>query len=307
MPLKHWISAGVLVALLGTSVVAWADEVIHPVQNVQYNAKLGELWIESRDYAAITPQQVEHRPRRKDIIFMLPNMSLQPTPQVVNVTEDPIVKNIRLEQRAIGGIPAVRVEVDLYTNSPYLPFTLTPASSGSRLVFTHTTAPNDGEATIELRGQQPGFDNQSLIVETADKSLSFKPTDADVQQAKPSPEPSSATGALPADSEEFSVIQDVYYDEGNVFVVSQSHPIHVKRSFVLKEPNRYVVDISPAVLESRTQHRAITQSNPNIVTVKAGQFDENTVRIVTQFANEVPSVDLSQWNSNKVLKLRVGP
>jgi hypothetical protein len=298
------LAATFCLTILGTA--GFAEPAPHSLHNIQYNPQTGELVIETQDQAPLEVKDTVYSPRRRQIVMFLPNTTLQPTPRVLPIQKDSLVKSIRLEQRALGGVPGVRVEVELYTNSPYLPYTVSQVSPGLKLVLSRGDTPStavlsavmENDTAIVLKGQSPTQDAKALTLNPAKDSLSFKSTDTDVKAADVT---NSIMGPVSANA--MSVISDIYYEDGSLTVVSQKTPITVKRSFVLGEPSRYVVDISPAALASKSLTRAIPQNNPNVLSFKAGQFDENTVRIVAQFVKSPTPVDITQWEGNKILKV----
>jgi hypothetical protein len=319
------LSGALLVSLSSSLSLAETRDRHVQVQNIQYDARTGELLIDNSDQVPLTPQNVTHNPRRKEIVFYIPDSTVQPTPQVVQVKDDPIVRSIELTQRALEGIPAARVTIKLYTNAPYMPFMLTPQAPGLKLSFSRGTNPNAGVYSNEvkqpavvstpvkppattvsprqgvvLQGQKPGTNSQALVIDPAKtNTMSFKASD------KPLQAPNIINSVIgPVSPDAYSIIEDIFYEDNSLTVVSSKYPITVQRSFLLSEPNRYVVDISPAVLGSRSLiNRAIPKVNPHISIVKAGQFDEKTVRIVVQFERSTMPVYLSQWEGNRVLKL----
>lgn len=281
----------------------WAEEKSHQIQSLQYDPQTGELFIQNQDKAIITPEKVSHNPRRREIVFFIPNTTLQPAPQTVDIQHDPVVKSIRLEQRALVGVPAVRVTVHLSTNASTLPFTMTPVVPGVKLAFSRAMQPQGASRTakviLDLRSKNP--------VLVTSKTLDM-PRITMAQAVEPAASKQGVIQSVvgPVSEDAYSVIQDVFYENDSLTVVSKKLPITVERSFVLTEPNRYVVDISPAVLVPRSKNRAVLENNPEILNFKTGQLDEDTVRIVVQFAKATQPVDISRWENNRILKLTFG-
>lgn len=283
----------VSLALLGSLVFplnGWAEPKLQAVENVRYTPQTGELLIDSLEKAPLATESVMHNARRKELVFFIPNATVQPTPKRVPVSNDSVVKGITLEQRALAGTPAVRVQIDLYTNSPYFPFSLMSQAPGLKLMVSHKDSP-----VTTLTNKE----SQAVVAKATPSNAQPSATKASSQPAKNT----VMTLVGPVSPAEYSIIQDVFYENNSLLVVSQKTPIAIKRSFLLSEPNRYVVDLSPAVLQTRSQMRAIPQNNPHILSFRAGQLDEKTVRIVVQFTHQPFPVDLSQWEENKVLKL----
>jgi hypothetical protein len=270
-----------------------AEPTVQAVENVRYTPQTGELLIDGHEKRPFTTQDVTHNARRKELAFFIPNATVQPTPKQVPVSNDPVIKGITLEQRALAGVPAVRVRINLYTSSPYVPFSLISQAPGLKMTVSHKDSPSKTATTAPSTDVKPA----AQPVNTQTPKVTQAPTQPD------SGKNTVMTLVGPVSPADYSIIQDVFYENNSLLVVSQKTPIAIKRSFLLTEPNRYVVDLSPAVLQTRSQMRAIPQSNPNILSFRASQLDEKTVRIVVQFANQSFPVDLSQWEGNKVLKL----
>lgn len=290
--------------------MAQAEERLIPILKAQYDVKNAELRINSHEQVLLTSSNPTHHARRKEIVFFIPNSTLQPTPQKIRVERDPIVKSIELVQRALEGVPAVRVQVNLYTNAPYLPFVITSDNPGLKLTFSREANPDAAFASNQSIGQSKP---EAVLKEQKQNpviGLTANPSTS-IQNSQPSALGSAPANRDKADSilglvspEAFSVISDIFYEDNSLTVVSQKHPIAIKRSFLLQDPNRYVVDISPAVLISRSlMNRAVAEANPDIFHIRAGQFDEETVRIVIQFADRIMPVHISQWEGDRVLRL----
>jgi hypothetical protein len=295
---------------------AWSDTPSKLIKQIQYDSLNGELLIENTTQAPFEPSKLSHNTRLRQVSFLLPNTTLQPTPLTLPIQDDPIVKSITLNQRAIEGIPAVKVDVDLYSTAPTIPISTEADTKGLKIVFLRAKNPRvffaGAVQSPSLQAEANGVSSSEKSADTdaipLRSSASQPPsrTAEDPRNATPSTHSSSDTvdSVLgPVSNSLLSVIHDIYFDENTLTLVSAKTPISVKKSFTLSEPDRYVVDISPAVLASKSLMRAIPQNNPNIQSCKAGQFDESTVRVVVQFANKLTPVDMRTEADNRVLQL----
>jgi N-acetylmuramoyl-L-alanine amidase len=83
-----------------------------------------------------------------------------------------------------------------------------------------------------------------------------------------------------------NILQPVTYDNGSFyFTLRDNRPLTIKRQFTLSNPNRLVIDIQNTVLmDVRMTDPLIVQSK-DIYSIRLGQFDENTVRVVVEALN----------------------
>jgi N-acetylmuramoyl-L-alanine amidase len=116
--------------------------------------------------------------------------------------------------------------------------------------------------------------------------LRDEPTAASLAPPLPGRPPSLAAevpATFPADT---ARIDSVTYQE-NALVLrasDQKSPLKIKRQWVMQDargiPNRYVVDVSPAVLTDPAFTRPFRDVEPPFQVVRVGQFEPTTVRIV---------------------------
>jgi N-acetylmuramoyl-L-alanine amidase len=124
-----------------------------------------------------------------------------------------------------------------------------------------------------------------------DESLSFSPSDVlggwlhnapvprVAQQLRPS---GSAQGqGVVAGSPYRAIVNGIDFSDGQL-IIKSNRPLRVKNQFVLKGPNRLVIDLDNAVLADRSLLGTRTFANPNISQVRLGQFDEDTVRLTIE-------------------------
>ncbi len=349
------VSGALGIILLSAIAVADPAASLVQINKTMFDAKTGEFAIENNGHTPLTPEKVKHHPKRKQIEFILPRTILQPSPQVIEVKNDPLVRAIRMEQRALSGVPAVAVTMNLYSNSPYFPFNLTPSDTGVKMAFTRAqsepqvvtavTQPaakasakppevepakqvaittNPDESDLSLRGMtsepsrrvattssQPASSGLFLSQATGNTSpatSTFSEPDGLAQPQNPVSQPAgrdmveTVIGAVPAQS--VSIIDDIFFEDESLVLKSRQVPFQVQRAFVLSDPSRYVVDIAPAAIANKSlATRVIPVMHPNILNVRAGQFDERTVRVVVQFARGTSPVDITQGDSSRILKL----
>lgn len=140
--LKQLLVTSMLALTLGPAPTAMAEvlpSVPQEIPNIQphewlgltqFNTASGQLLLTTQSGKSLQAKNIIHSPKNKEISFFLSNSAIQPSPKVITVQPDPIIKSIALEQRALEGFPAVKVTISLYTNAPYVPFFLTPQTQG---------------------------------------------------------------------------------------------------------------------------------------------------------------------------------
>lgn len=107
----------------------------------------------------------------------------------------------------------------------------------------------------------------------------------------------------PVDSKLYTVINDVYFEADTLTLLMANQPMAVKKAFLLPSPDRYVVDIDHAVLGTKELARIVTQNHPDIQSIKVGQFDDKTVRLVILLTPSTQPLDILQKESPKSLRL----
>jgi AMIN domain len=317
--------------LLGTS-QGWAEEAHHVIETFHYNSHMKELTITTTDHLPLQYAQFAHHPQYREVVFFIPDTTLKLNPYIINVDNDPVISTIQAEQSIINGMPAVRVKVSLCSASPYLPLSLYSDGPNLRMVISSEAVTADKQpdppsslpqkAALPKEKPQPKVSSATATVYKASAAVTPIQTpqaDTPPQQIETNPEKiaaemqrikENATQDLISDSvlgpvsqDEYSVINDIYFENNSLTIVSQKLPLTVKHSFPLTEPNRFVIDLSPAILHSKSQLRVIPENNPNIESFKTGQLDEKTVRIVVQFTKNSLPVTTQQAENNRILKL----
>ena len=102
-----------------------------------------------------------------------------------------------------------------------------------------------------------------------------------------------------------ATINDIYFDSNALKLVSTGQPLVVKKQFSLFQPSRYVMDVAPAMLPTaKGLARVIPENNAGILSIRASQFEPDTVRIVIQFQKEAIPLSLNQSNDKHTLSLQ---
>jgi N-acetylmuramoyl-L-alanine amidase len=78
-----------------------------------------------------------------------------------------------------------------------------------------------------------------------------------------------------------TVLESVSFENGMLkLATSPGHTLRIKNQFTLKGPNRLVVDLADTVLKDKSQTAPMDINSNGIQMIRAGQFDEDTVRLV---------------------------
>ncbi|MCA9789550.1 MAG: AMIN domain-containing protein, partial [Cyanobacteria bacterium HKST-UBA05] len=130
------------------------------ISDAYYNDRTGHLIIYNQSGQPLQAQNIVQSPRNQEISFYLPNAAVQPSPKQLRIAPDPLIKGISLEQRALNGMPSVKVTVSLYTESPYVPFSIVPQSPGlnvylGKIAFAHPEAPAAQPAPTRIVASAP--------------------------------------------------------------------------------------------------------------------------------------------------------
>jgi N-acetylmuramoyl-L-alanine amidase len=165
----------------------------------------------------------------------------------------------------------------------------------------------EGIQSIELKGSRTPIHNSARItllvdderatqsVEAEETSeglkLSFSPADmmkwmrggAGVP-AMAANRPSTLQSGVVPGSADRTVVSNIDYSAGQV-IIKSSKGVRVKNQFVLRAPNRLVIDLDNAVLAHRGLIGNRSFADNNITQVRLGQFNDNTVRVTIQAEN----------------------
>lgn len=313
------------------------------IMQPSFNVQLGELWIESQPHTSLEARYVEQSPSKKRISFWILNAALpNGAVMTVPIEPDPIIKGIKLEPRVTEGVPAVQVSFDLYTSSPYVPFALMPLSQGLKVSVgknpTSTTpyherpaytppqpvqtaaapqpvpsnnAPIAMMATTVVAAPAPAKIAANLPRTTTDVRpiAAVKPSTNHLALATPTAGPAHTAPVKPGswigNMGTKAIISDIYFDANALKLVSSGQPLAIKKQFSLFQPSRYVMDVSPAVLPSaKGLARVIPENNNGILSIRASQFEPDTVRIVVQFQKEAIPLSLNHSADRHVLSLQ---
>lgn len=280
---------GLLLAT-GMTLVSRAEEKPHLLQNIRFDKPHRTLSIETQDKTPLKAESVSQHTQQKLIAFFLPKTALSTAMQTLKVTDDPMVQSIDLQPDKSGGQPGVWVKIHL-TNAASLPFSMGPQPHGLSLIFPSLPQTNIQTATKP----SPKKEEHPATPKAAQKPEIPKP---DVHKSATTNTIPTFTGTVAE-----GIVQDVFYDENSLVVVSEHQPLTVKRSFMLNSPNRFVVDIAPASLASKELMRVIPQNNPNITSLRVGQPEKDTVRIVVLFKANPTPINITQDGDNHQLKL----
>jgi N-acetylmuramoyl-L-alanine amidase len=104
--------------------------------------------------------------------------------------------------------------------------------------------------------------------------LSFSPSDV-LSWVKGAPTPDES--GIPGPPGRV-VVKGLDFSNGQL-LLNTAQRIAIKNQFLLKAPNRLVIDLDNAVLASRNLAGMRSFSDPNIQQVRLGQFDDTTVRV----------------------------
>jgi N-acetylmuramoyl-L-alanine amidase len=94
---------------------------------------------------------------------------------------------------------------------------------------------------------------------------------------------SAAAGKTEMQGSEHNVIQSATFRDGALMLVGQNgSTLAVKNQFTLSGPKRLVIDLANTVLAEKSMTTPIDVSSGPIRSIRLGQFDEDTVRIVVE-------------------------
>ncbi len=147
-----------------------------------------------------------------------------------------------------------------------------------RVEFSETrgTFYNAVRATIFVDDDQTLW---KLNIAYQDQFLLVNLNSAPVMAKQPEVPPAETLGLdIPAGR---NIIEDAFYRDDRLHLrAKKGSQIVVKNRFILRDPNRLVLDLANAAVVSRELLKPITVNDPGIRQIRMGQFDEETVRIV---------------------------
>jgi hypothetical protein len=287
--------------------LGWASPVQpHRIASVGYDKIHRVLQIETLEKLPVTVRKVRFLRSQKMVTFRLPDVTLAPSPRVIMVNGDPLVKDVTLVQEGVEAKPVVSVTIHLQKDVPASPFMITPTTTGGVMAAVMQSTPTSlasatsGDLFLSVAETSPSTPTGVMITSPAPATL---PLSAPLS----APEPIHPTLIVPVSEEKrLTEIDDMMYDAADhaLIISAGKAAIVIQRTFLLPNPSRYVVDLVDAKLDKRLTERLIGCDYPGIQHIRAGQFDATTVRLVVQYKPQTPvAVSMTPGNQNRTLTL----
>lgn len=253
-----------LILFLGMNpVFAETESPILRIQSVLFNASNNSIGLVAQNDVQFKGDYSKVRLSQPDrVIIDIPNAFLSTPTRTLPIHQNGIDR-VELSQ-TIGTFYQV-VRLTIYATSANALNNIQVQPQANTLLVTMASS---GEGTLHTAVKKPPLPE-------AEKHFSFLDNPGEF-----------ATGDKVGGK--LNVIQSVSYQNGILNLIgTKDSTLVVKNQFTLTSPKRLVVDIANAVLAEKSMAKPIDVNSDTIRTIRLGQFDENTVRIV---------VDTSQPN-----------
>lgn len=166
------------------------------------------------------------------------------------------------------------VQMTIFTDTPAIAHQIRSAIQGNQLTLSLA---DSGTAPLVAGGASPALNNGLMAV------AATPPTPERSGQDRPNI--FTQSGSNPSIQAK-NRITDIFFRDGRLVLQGDAQSnIRVRNRLELHQPERVVIDLDDAVLASRELLNAVNNLSTDLGSIRVGQFDERTVRLVINTPN----------------------